>query len=57
MLAYSKTMGLAAYARTVLLWSIPAAILFALLLAVAGRRGRMVALPQHVAKRVVIANN
>jgi len=50
-------MGVAAYARTVLIWSIPVAILFALMLAVAGRRGRMVALPQHVAKKVVITNN
>tara|TARA_Y100000389_G_C16988090_1_gene283536 strand:+ start:33 stop:188 length:156 start_codon:yes stop_codon:yes gene_type:complete len=49
--------GLAEYARTVLVWSIPVAILFALMLAVAGRRGKMVALPQHVAKRVVITNN
>ena len=47
--------GFSAYARTVLVWSIPVAIIFTLMLAVAGRRGRMVALPQHVAKSVVIA--
>lgn len=49
--------GLTEYARTVLVWSIPVAILFALMLAVAGRHGRMVTLRQHVAKSVVITNN